>query len=207
MIIINLNLLSGTGSPPKDLGLNSFVSLVMSSDVAGIYEWELLLAPKDSNAYLSIINQQSTKIGPLDKMGAYQIRAWINRGLPSQQYRMISLSVPKTHIKYSPALPNFDSPTGSKVRNANFELPGVLPGYALYWDVVDDASILSSGGGVTRGRIISPNFIATQIFCMCLGDDQNVYARLLPGEIFGISQDVDFTNMKNLICGIKFVVP
>lgn len=179
----------------------------MVSDLVGVYEWELLLAPKDSNAYLTIINQQSTKIGPLDKVGAYQIRAWINRGLTSQQSRVLVLSVPKTQTKYSPAAPNFDFPTTQRVRNANFELPGVLPGYALYWDIVDDANILSSGGGVTRGRIISPNFVATQIFCACLGDDQNVYARLLPGEIFSISQDVDFTGMKNLICNIKFGVP
>jgi len=170
------------------------------------FEWEIVSKPKTSKAVIQSHMTSISIVGPLDVVGVYCIRLWINHNEYNQKNKTISLNVPgKISLAPFPDDPLFDS--GGRVRNFSFELPGILAGYPANWDVVDDAGLLNSiRAGLTRGRCI-PNKFSTVSgkYVMVLGDDEEFTDNeMAVGDEFSIVQEIDFTNMNILEVTLKF---
>lgn len=204
MISIDTKILHGSGTPPKSLAIGTTVLLTLTTDMAGLVEWELIAIPPRAVLALNGASSKTMRVGPLPSVGVYQIRAWVNRGLWNQRSRTVSLSVPAVPSPL-PTPPDPLFATGGAIRNFSFELPGINPGEADEWATKDDANLLATDGGISRGRIIPTNFVVPSgIFAMCLGDDNNAVAAFAIGQEFSISQPVDFTNGNALKVNVKF---
>lgn len=203
MVTVATSILSGSGTLPKDLFIGAQVLLDASGTTATSYDWEILSKPETSSAYLTSPNLVRTVI-TLDKQGVYQIRLVADREEPSRQTKILSLN----SVGSRSTLPVAGEPlfsTGGRVRDFSFELPGALEGWAANWVTTDDADILDTGAGITRGRIIPTNFEVTSgKYAMCLGDDIGNSNFFGIGDIFSVEQDIDFTNMHVLKLQIKF---
>lgn len=207
MVNITAYLLSGTGTVPKQVSKDAVVLLILNSDITGTYDWEFVGKPPAANVVIQAPTSKATKIGPFNSYGVYQVRGWVNRGAWNQQSRTVSIGVPQS-IGPLPTPPEPLFATGGEIRNFSFELPGVHPGEADEWDTRDDADILSTWGGITRGRIIPTNFVVPSgLYAMCLGDDLHKTHSFLIGQIFAVSQEVDFTNANILKVHVKFEKP
>lgn len=204
MIAINSKIVEGVGTPPKEVGINSWIFLDASSNSGSTFEWDIVSCPESSSPVLTSPVTSTTKFGRLDKVGVYQLRLWINRNMYGQRSKTISLNVPG-EISPQP-LPN--DPTfykGGAVRNGNFELQGILPGWALLWTTVDTEGLLDEHAGITRGRCIPTNFTPTDRYAMCLGDDIGLDDTFDVGGEFSIEQEIDFTNAQQLTLTLKFI--
>ena len=196
----------GGGTLPKDLDLDSVVLLDASNNDGNAFEWEMLSKPENSLALLQSPILSITRLGPLDVVGVYLVKLWINRNQHNQQTRTLVLNAPAAISPLPlPEDPLFDS--GGRVRNFSFELPGPLAGWAAYWTLVDDADILDSPrAGVSRGRCEPTNFqTSSGDHAMVLGDDKSSETPFLIGEEFSVSQEIDFTNMNILEITLKFI--
>lgn len=205
MIIVNTSIAQGGGTLPKDLDLNSIILLDGSTNEGNAFEWEMVSKPENSMAIIQSPITATTKVGPLDLVGVYQLRLWVNRNMYGQSSKTVTLNVPDVVSPLPlPGDPLFD--TGGRIRNFSFELPGPLAGLAAWWSLRDDANILDSAqAGVSRGRCTPTNFAAPSgDYAMVLGDDAGDEADFSTGEEFSVSQDVDFTNMNILELQLKF---
>ena len=204
MLNITQNFVSGTGTIPKEIEVNSVIALDASSNNGTQFEWDFLSKPEESNARLYAPISAVTRIGPLDRVGSYLFQLWVDRGRPTQRTRSFSLSVPgEKSTAPAPTPPEFGQ--GGRVRNFSFELEGEYPGYAAYWDVEDSEGVLHSQGGILRGRIVPTNFIPTKgEYVFCLGDDIAGTADFTVGGEFSISQRIDFTGINLLQMDLKF---
>jgi len=195
------SIISGTGKAPKNIGVLAKVLLSAPDITVQAYEWDLLSAPENSNAVLSDPTISTPTI-ILDKIGVYLIRLIANRYEQTMKTSTIALNVPGG---ISPMPPDPLFATGGRIRNFSFELPGIFPGWAHNWITRDDANVLSNGAGITRGRIIPANFnVNSGYYAMCLGDDDALPQYFRVGDIFSISQEVDFTDMHVLKFQFKF---
>lgn len=202
MLKITPSIVSGSGTLPKDISLGTSIVLTLNES-AITYFWELLSYPKESSVVLKSPAADHTIVGPLDTYGVYAVRVWLDKGLSTQKSKIISLHVPKTSTGVV-ALQPTENITG-RVRNGDFELPGLSPGTAAFWNVTDDANILSSRAGTYRGRIKPSGFSpASGEYAMCLGDDNNNLEFFDVGKEFKISQQVDFTGVNVLKFKMKF---
>lgn len=204
MLDVDTKIVEGNGTLPKEVGLNSWLFLDASSNTGNTFEWDLVSAPENSNPIFTSPITSTTKFGQLDKVGVYQIRLWINRNMYGQKSKTISFNVPGT-ISDLPLPSDPDFYKGGSVRNGNFELPGILPGWALFWTTVDTEGLLDEHAGVTRGRCIPTNFTATDQYVMCLGDDIGLEDDFEIGGEFSVEQEVDVTNAKYLKLALKFI--
>ena len=203
MLSVTQGFVEGAGTIPTAIDVGSIVSLDASANSATFFEWSLMSAPQESVARLYSPVSSVTQIGPLDKVGVYLFQLYIDRGLSTQKNRILSLSVPAAGAVAAPPIPEFGS--GGSIRNFSFELPGDFPGYAAYWDVVDDANILAAQAGILRGRIVPTNFAPTKgDYAFCLGDDISGEANFYVDNEFSISQEVDFTGVTTLKLDLKF---
>lgn len=202
MISVTQYVVSGSGEIPNSLEIGDTIGLDASGNSGTFFEWELVSKPKDSNAVLSSPISSVTQLGPVDAIGVYLTKLIIDRGLPTEAYRLLSFSVPAENIVF-PDAPEFGQ--GGNVRNFSFELPGSYAGYAAHWAVLDESNILSAQAGILRGRIIPTNFNPTHgDYAFCLGDDIGSIASFYIGDEFSISQNVDFTFTSTLKIDIKF---
>jgi hypothetical protein len=199
MITITTTLVEGDGTVPKNVGIDAVVMFNASTNTGNSFEWEIVSKPENSNAVLTSPQTSITRLGPLDYKGVYHVRLWINKNAADQKSRMISVSVPSIVSPLpAPSAPLFEA-GGGRVRNWSFELPGVLPGYASDWLINDEAGILASQGGVTRGRSIPTNFTPTSgRYAMVIGDDLCLDDTFPVGAKFEVSQEVDLTNINQL---------
>ena len=94
MIKIFANIISGNGIVPKNIGKDSFLALTLESDFGRKYDWDFLSIPEGSKVVFLSQNRQTTKFGPLDSYGVYQVKGWVDLGLPTEQSTTLSLSVP-----------------------------------------------------------------------------------------------------------------
>lgn len=207
MINVTITKIHGDGSIPNSLRIGSICSLAISTGSVGTYEWEITTRPNGSNVYLSSPFEQTTKIGPFDKLGVYQIKAWFNRYASGTQTKIVAVSVAASPGALPPE-PEINS--GGRVNNWSFEVAGSTPGSAKDWTLRDDAGIISgAAAGVTRGRIIPTNFAPTDgIYAFCLGDDLGVDVSknlpVYPGDVLSISQNIDFTRVKTLSIDLRY---
>lgn len=205
MLTVSMSIVSGTGTLPKDVSIGSVLLLDASNNIGSKFSWSVLSKPDDSMAVLRSPISSSTKFGPLDQVGVYQIKVAVDEGESTYQQKMLAVSVPPSHgVQPIPPQPEF-SGGGGLVRNGTFSLPGILPGWAAYWTIIDDADILSEHAGITRGRCIPTNFDSDGSYVMCLGDDIGLDHTVAKGDEFSVSQTVDFTNATVLRVSIKFI--
>lgn len=204
MLNVDINIIAGGGTAPKNVEVGSVIQLDASSNDGDTFEWALLSKPEGSTVLIESISSSSTRLTAIDIAGVYVLRLDVDKFGILPQSTIVSFNAPAS---ISPR-PTADDPlfdTGSGVLNFSFELPGPLPGYAAEWDVVDTAGVLASGAGITRGRIIPSNFtVTTGEYAMCLGTDAS--GRIYPsdGEIFEVSQSVDLTGVALLATQIKY---
>jgi len=198
---IRTSIVFGSGVLPKNVGVGSTI-LFDASDFSGDLFWELISKPQDSDVTLTNLKGAIARLVNLS-YGSYVVRLHIDIGTENYKSSIATVSVPKARG----ALPIPSEPSygvGGRVRNFNFELPGILPGYAAMWDIIDDADVLDSNAGVSRGRIEPVNFSPVDgKHAFCLGDDLGVPADFLSSQIFSASQDVDFTNVNHLRLNLK----
>ena len=204
MANISASLMSGTGTPPKDIGAGSFVLLRSLVDTADMYTWELVSTPEASTARLENPIGSFTRLGPLSDSGVYLVYLYTNIGMYDQKLYTIALNVPGViSPRTLPDSPLFD--TGGRVRNFSFELPGVSTGKAANWVTVDDANLLGTWGGTRSGRIVPIDFtVISGMYAMCLGDELADTSTFLVDDTFSVSQDVDFTGINTLSIQIKY---
>jgi hypothetical protein len=202
VIAIIPTLVSGDGTVPKDIGRGAYV-LLTSSVEGSTYEWDTLSSPAGNAAVVQYPVSRATRVGPLNTWGVYVYSLTVNRNEPNSQFTTIALNVPETVGHAIAPDPLFD--TVPRVRNFSFEIGGASPGYADGWTIVDDANLLASGGGTTRGRIEPTGFTVTSgRFCFCLGDDTAATYTLSAGQVFSIAQTIDLTGVSTLTVEIKF---
>jgi hypothetical protein len=205
VVNITSSILVGSGTLPKSVSRNAHLLLDASTSInARSYEWELVNKPNNAGPVIISPISSITRFGPLDEYGVYQIRCWINKHGQGEKSKHLTVSVPAV-ISSTPtaSTPNYARPTPG-ILNGSFEI-GIfgLPGWALYWNIVDDANILDSGGGATRGRCIPTNFTTDGTYAMTLGDDLGSSTNLRVGDEFSVYQDVDLTNRRTLKIKLK----
>jgi hypothetical protein len=215
---INSSVIEGGGTLPKDININSVVYLDASGNDGKTFEWEFVALPESSAAVIRNPNSSTTRVGPLDKKGVYQIKLTIDRNAATQKVKTLALNVPgQKSILPIAGEPAYD--TGGRVRNFSFELPGALAGYAEGWDTRDDAGILNSFAGIVRGRCTPTNFqLDSGNYAMVLGDDiggsiPNTTGAgggdipdISRGDVFAVTQEIDLTDVDVLNVEIKFDV-
>jgi len=204
VISISTQLLHGSGTLPE-VSLGSIVGLSTEIASGSLVFWNLASKPDGSLAYLHSPSQASTRLQNLDICGVYLVELWVDFGTPQQQFRTTTVVVPPS-VSPLPPPPEPLYDTGGRVRNFSFELAGVVPGEALYWDTLDVADLLAHYAGISRGRITPVNFTVTSgVYVMCLGDDVGNNSDVLAsGEVFSVSQVVDLTNVDTLTLQMKY---
>lgn len=204
MIYLTKTIIKGSGTLPKDIARNSVIYLDASSTTATTFEWEFISKPEDSFAVFSSPISSRTRVGTLDKTGVYYIKLVVDRNMSSEQQKAFALSVPvSTAVAPNPPTPQF-SFSGGLVDNGSFELPGPLDGWAASWTLRDDSDVLATRAGTTRGRCIPTNFNTRGTYAFVLGDDIGGTVDADVGDVFEISQSLDFTNATRLTMVIKF---
>lgn len=203
MLSISTSIVEGSGSLPKSVEKNSTILLGATGEVANNYEWEILSAPKEADVIFRNPVAQQTTFGPLTEYGVYAVRLWADKNRATEKSASISINVPQTSTGV--VAPEVTHNFTGRVRNGDFELPGILDGEAAFWNVTDEENILSVNAGLTRGRIIPTDFEpASGRYVFCLGDESNAIYSFAPDKIFSISQDVDFTGMSILQLKFRF---
>lgn len=208
MIKITSKVISGEGTAPKEVVIGDTVLLTATTDSnqTHTYEWYIRSAPKDSDAYLtSPVGSSTTKLA-VDKVGVYSIRVWVDRQGTRPQTRTISINVPSGAGAGLPLPTEPQVSNTGVIPNGSFEVVGSAPGYAKYWAVQDDASLLSTGAGTSRGRIEPLYFDATGDWSMCLGQDGSYTASANVGDIFSVTQNVNFTNVNTLSFIVQYIL-
>jgi len=201
--MISVSLAQGSGSPPKNINKGSTCILDASDYNGDSFLWECASSPPNAKPVFSDINQQITRFGPLNEYGVYCIYFWVDKDTVNQKLVSVSLHVPESNLGVVSSFPSYKK--GSPIRNPSFELPGILPGYAFAWDLVDDAGIINNNGGIFRGRCMPINF-SSDGYAMVLGDDTQASETFDVGDEFSISQEVDFTDIKMLTLTLKLSV-
>lgn len=204
---IQLTLLQGTGTVPKNVGLNSLVLCDASGLSGGTYQWTMVSKPEGSDAYFNAPTLSITRLNTINKVGVYSFSVVTDQGAYNEKSAFMAISVPGSISPLPvPAEPTYDtggSGTG-RVRNFSFELPGLLPGHANSWTIHDDADILANFAGTQRGRIMPVNFVMHHgKYVMCLGDDLQNSAEMVVGQEFSISQDIDLRDITTLKIELK----
>jgi hypothetical protein len=205
VITIIAERLNGTGTPPNELGIGSYVYLTAIPDrTIYAYFWEFVSIPSSSTCFIYSPTGVSTKVGPFDVTGTYQIKLSAYTDSVTYKSRTYSLCVVASANPAMPPDPQFQA-AGGPIRNFSFSVPGDLPGYAYGWDVEDTAGVLSgASAGVSRGRIIPLTFVPTYgTYVFCLGDEYNATATFAVGDVFSISQVIDFTDIDKLTINLK----
>jgi hypothetical protein len=202
---IQASIVEGSGELPDQVGRNAIVSLQATGVQANTYTWFLLSKPQNSGAYITDPNSSRTKITNLDTFGNYHVQVWSDKDTFEQKTRTFSILVPNpSNVNVLPPEPLYDS--GGRVLNFSFEVEGLLPGEASNWLTNDEANILDSGGGTTRGRIAPTNFnVNSGRFVMCLGDDIGVSGSFEVGQVFEVSQQVDLRGINTLQFQTRFI--
>lgn len=206
MITVATSIAQGSGEVPKNVGLNSILLFDASSNPGTTFDWDLISKPKESSIGIDVPNARAVRLGPIDKYGVYLVKLIIDQFLYNPQMTTVAINVPESVSPEVAPDPLFD--TGGSIRNFSFELPGVYPGTAAYWETIDDNNILATYGGISRGLIIPQNFDPTsgeRVFCM--GDDQEIPGFFGLNTEFSITQEVDLTNATFLTIDIKFKPP
>lgn len=203
MTIINAQIVKGNGTVPKEISKNALIYLDASINVGRAFEWETLSKPETSKAVFASPILSATKFGPLDTYGVYLVKLWINRNQHDQKTKTLALNVPETVSGNVPATPAFKS--GSIIRNRDFDTGSPIPGYAAWWIIEDDAGLLDVYAGDSRGRCIPQNYDSNGKYVMVLGDDLGRDSPMAVGDVFSVSQEVDFTNINTLTVSLKFI--
>ena len=203
MLKIYSSISEGSGTTPKEIDIDSTVMLYTDSS-GEMFEWEVLSQPEETTSVIVNPVSYKTRFGPLDKNGVYVLQLWVDRNLHTQKTKTIALSVPATISVYNPH--TLKTEYHGRVKNGGFEIEGIADGLALFWDIIDTAGVLSYPyAGISRGRIEPANFTPTEQYSMCLGDDQGIDdPAFLVGDEFSISQEIDFTNTKQLTLRFKY---
>jgi len=204
MITISATLVEGSGTAPKDVGLNSIILLDASANEGSSFAWAIISKPENATPSLDSPTQNSTRLRLLEYYGVYLVQLWIDTDLARPQTRTISIVVPQP-ISILPTAPDPIFDTGGRARNFAFSLPGVLAGYAADWAVEDDAGVLVQHAGTLRGRISPLNYTPTVgDSAFCLGDDIGGNVLTTDGDVFSISQEMNFTGIDTINIDIKF---
>lgn len=206
MLNISANVIRGSGTAPKNVGLGDVVLLDATSNDGTTFEWDILSRPNGSNVMVDAPMGRAVRLGPIDVYGVYLAKLIVDRDLPRPQTKLVSITVPQSISPNYPPEPLFTQ--GGSIRNFAFSLPGTNAGEALYWETVDENNILEIQGGITRGLIIPQNFVPpVGTHAMCLGDDQQIHAFFGIDTEFSITQEVDFSRATVLTIEIKFEPP
>jgi hypothetical protein len=205
VIRIDPYIVEGGGTLNKGLTVDSVVLFDASLNEGSNFQWEILSKPEDSMALIQAPIETRTRFGPLDQVGVYQVRLWIDRETDNQRSKTVTISVPGTVSPVPlPGEPLFEA-GGGRVRNWSFELPGLYPGRADGWQINDEAGILNSQAGITRGRCIPTNFNPESgQYAMVLGDDICLDDGFPVDAKFEVSQVVDLTSIQNLEFDSRF---
>lgn len=208
MVNVNTSIAEGSGTLPKEISINSSILVDASSNSAESYEWQILAKPENSTAFFTSPTSPISTFGPLDIVGVYQIKLILDSLGIKPKIKILSFSVPGAVSPIPlPNTPDFIPHYGS-IENPRFEVAGDQSGWAADWVVLDTIGVLDSGAGSTRGRIIPTNFTPSGTYCYCLGDDilGSTSTFIDPGEVFEISQEVNFTNANTLKVNLKYIV-
>ena len=203
MVTINSSIARGSGTLPKEISKDALVYLDASANAGRMFEWETISKPETSKAVFNSPITKTTKFGPLDNYGVYLLKLWIDRNQHDQKTKTLALNVPKTVSGNIPTTPDFKA--GSIVRNRDFSTGGILPGWAAWWTIEDDAGLLDNYAGESRGRCIPQNYDSNGNYVMVLGDDLGRDSPIDVGDVFSVSQEIDLTGITTLTINLKFI--
>ena len=208
MITITSTLLSGNGTPPKDIRIGAYAELSAAGVSGSNVFWELVSSPENTIARIANPSGTAVEIGPLDTEGVYVVELYVDSGTANEKTKRYALNVLAAKSNNIPTDPSFRF-NGGGIVNCTFDLPGTtylgaFPG----WDVSDLGGILNLYNGISRGTIIPTNFtpVAGDTVA-CLGDDSARVGGMVTqrGTVFSITQNVDLTTVTTLTVTLKAV--